>query len=142
MRLTHTALLALLVALACVITLGRCQSSPMPIRTRAISQLDTTLCCSHSYNLLSTILCLVSATAGSTFVELEYGDWQDAYMNTIDPRVTFTYAGTGSGVGQQYLLVNHSVEYACSDSPLSSAQYAAVPDAQVRTQFMLLSHGE
>src|ERR1700722_9261940 len=69
---------------------------------------------------------------GSTLAQPTYTAAFNAYRATIDPTVTFNYAGVGSGAGQRGVLCNDPsndtdpagtiIHFAASDATLSTAQ--------------------
>ena len=81
---------------------------------------------------------LVVHGAGATFPEGVYYAWSDSYV-AERPDIEITYNATGSGLGQS-LIINGSVVFAGSDSPLKDSQYATVPDLQVILNYIPLSY--
>jgi ABC-type phosphate transport system substrate-binding protein len=69
---------------------------------------------------------------GSTLAQPTYTAAFNAYRATIDPTVTFNYAGVGSGAGQRGVLCNDPsndtdpagtiIHFGASDATLSAAQ--------------------
>jgi phosphate transport system substrate-binding protein len=67
--------------------------------------------------------------AGSTFAQPVYTQWIDAYK-TVNTSVTLNYQGIGSGGGKKGIIDN-TLDFAGSDSVLSSDESAAGKDLQM-----------
>jgi len=63
--------------------------------------------------------------AGATFPYPLYSKWFDEYAK-VDPSVRFNYASIGSGGGQRQIL-EQTVDFGASDSPMSDANMAKAP---------------
>jgi len=63
--------------------------------------------------------------AGATFPYPLYAKWFDEYAK-VDPSVRFNYASIGSGGGQKQIL-EQTVDFGASDSPMSDANLAKAP---------------
>ena len=63
--------------------------------------------------------------AGATFPYPLYSKWFDEYTK-VDPSVRFNYASIGSGGGQRQIL-EQTVDFGASDSPMSDANLAKAP---------------
>ena len=63
--------------------------------------------------------------AGATFPQPLIQKWTVTY-NQLYPAVTISYSGIGSGGGIQQITAK-TVDFGCSDAPLSNAQLAAAP---------------
>src|SRR5262245_7163680 len=67
--------------------------------------------------------------AGATFPLPVYSVWTVAYQ-AVDPSVTISYQGIGSGGGKQ-AIISGTVDFAGSDSLLLDSEYAAGKDLQM-----------
>jgi phosphate transport system substrate-binding protein len=67
--------------------------------------------------------------AGSTFAQPVYSQWIYTYQS-VDPSVTLNYQGIGSGGGKNGIIDN-TLDFAGSDSVLTSDEYAAGQDLQM-----------
>lgn len=67
--------------------------------------------------------------AGATFPLPVYTEWTYAYQY-IDPSVAINYQGIGSGGGKK-AIVDHTVDFAGSDSLLKDEEYQAGGDLQI-----------
>jgi phosphate transport system substrate-binding protein len=63
--------------------------------------------------------------AGATFPYPLYAKWFDEYAK-VDPSARFNYASIGSGGGQKQIL-EQTVDFGASDSPMSDANLAKAP---------------
>ncbi len=63
--------------------------------------------------------------AGATFPNPLYSRWFDEYAK-VDPSVRFNYTAIGSGGGQKQML-EQTVDFGASDSPMSEANLARAP---------------
>jgi phosphate transport system substrate-binding protein len=67
--------------------------------------------------------------AGSTFAQPVYSQWIYTYKS-VDPSVTLNYQGIGSGGGKNG-IVDNTLDFAGSDSVLTSDEYTAGKDLQM-----------
>lgn len=67
--------------------------------------------------------------AGSTFAVPIYSEWTYAYQY-VDPSVLINYQGIGSGGGKK-AIIDKTVDFAGSDSLLSSDEYSQAGDLQM-----------
>ena len=68
--------------------------------------------------------------AGATFPLPVYTSWIDLYNKTVTSDVTINYQGIGSGGGKK-AIIDHTVDFAGSDSLLSDEEYASGKDLQM-----------
>jgi phosphate transport system substrate-binding protein len=71
----------------------------------------------------------VSHASGATFPEKVYEKWISTYKGESGKLVQYNFTGSGDGRAQ---IINQTVDFAGSDTPLSDAEYAAAPDLQVK----------
>ncbi len=67
--------------------------------------------------------------AGSTFAQPVYSQWIQEYKS-VNPSVTINYQGIGSGGGKNG-IINNTLDFAGSDSVLTSAEITAGKDLQM-----------
>jgi len=109
---------ALLLSACQTATLAPTAAAEVPVTKATVPAVEPTLAPS-SVQLVAQ---------GATFPLPVYDVWTKSYQ-FVDPAVSITYAGTGSGAGKK-AIVDGTVDFAGSDSVLKD-EYQKVPDLQM-----------